>query len=203
MNAPAPVLELAQGRPVCTSLNVAQHFKKRHDLVVRDIRKLVRDLPTSYDPLNFEEISYLDNYGREQPAYQLTRDGFTLLAFGFTGKRALAWKVKYIQAFNAMEAEIMRLRAAPSALPSGLEERLARLELATAGDAEELLLARFRQKAAAVIGPEVMQSCRMMAAQTYPHDDGKRRALEAQLIHVQLSRVLNPRPRARRKPTNH
>lgn len=202
MNTPAPILELAQGRPVCTSLNVAKHFNKRHDLVVRDIRKLVRDLPPSYDPLNFEEISYLDNYGREQPAYQLTRDGFTLLAFGFTGKRALAWKVKYIQAFNAMEAEIARLRAAP-ALSAGLEERLARLELAAAGDAEALLFARFRQQAAAVLGPEAMQTCNLLAAQTFPHDDGKRRALEAQLINVQLSRVLNPRPRARRKPTNH
>lgn len=202
MNAPAPVLELAQGRPVCTSLNVAKHFGKQHLHVLRDIRKIITGLPAGFDESNFGLAEYIDEQGKPRPFYQLTRDGFTLLAFGFTGKRALAWKVKYIQAFNAMEAEIARLRAAP-AMPAGLEERLARLELATVGDAEALLMARFCQQAAAVLGPQVMQTARMMAAQTFPHDDGKRRALEAQLIQVQLSRVLNPRPRARRKPANH
>lgn len=202
MTTLAPILELAQGRPVCTSLNVAKHFGKQHKNVLRDIERIKTDLDENFNQLNFEPVDYLDAKGELRPAYQLTRDGFTLLAFGFTGKRALAWKVKYIQAFNAMEAEITRLRAAP-ALSAGLEERLARLELAAAGDAEALLFARFRQQAAAVLGPEVMQTCNMLAAQTFPHDDGKRRALEAQLINVQLTRVLNPRPRARRKPTNH
>ncbi len=202
MTTLAPILELAQGRPVCTSLNVAKHFGKQHKNVLRDIERIKTDLDENFNQLNFEPVDYLDAKGELRPAYQLTRDGFTLLAFGFTGKRALAWKVKYIQAFNAMEAEITRLRSAP-ALSAGLEERLARLELAAAGDAEELLFARFRQKAAAVLGPEAMQTCNLLAAQTFPHDDGKRRALEAQLINVQLTRVLNPRPRARRKPTNH
>ena len=41
--------------------------------------------------------------GQEYPAYIMNRDGFSLLVMGFTGKKALEWKVKYIQAFNAME----------------------------------------------------------------------------------------------------
>lgn len=205
MNAPVPVLELAQGRPVCTSLNVAEHFGKNHQHVMRDIRKLIADVPeeckSNFGPTSIQVPMPKGGY-RDEPAYQLTRDGFTLLAFGFTGKRALAWKVKYIQAFNAMEAEVARLRAAPL-MSAGLEERLAALELAVAGDAEALLLARLRRQATAVLGPETTESFRQMAGHTYPHDEHKRRALEAQLINVQLARLLNPRPRTRRARATH
>lgn len=44
-----------------------------------------------------------DSYGRSKPCYFMNRDGFTLLAMGFTGKQALDWKIKYINAFNQME----------------------------------------------------------------------------------------------------
>lgn len=84
-----------------SSKTVSNDFKKRHDNVLRDIENIKKDV------LNFEEMfieeKVSDSYGRPQKAYLMNRDGFSLLAMGFTGKEAMEWKVKYIQAFNAME----------------------------------------------------------------------------------------------------
>lgn len=86
-----------------TSLQVARDFKKRHDNVLRDIEELK-------DILNFEEMFNLtnipDTYNRDRKAYLINRNGFTLLAMGFTGKNAFDWKLKYIEAFNKMEARL-------------------------------------------------------------------------------------------------
>lgn len=58
--------------------------------------------------LNFEQMFFPveipDSYGRPQRAYLMNRDGFSLLVMGFTGKSALEWKLKYIEAFNRMVA---------------------------------------------------------------------------------------------------
>lgn len=56
----------------------------------------------------FEEGDTPDSYGRPRKTYFMNRDGFTLLAMGFTGKEALQFKIKYIEAFNAMEAELTK-----------------------------------------------------------------------------------------------
>ena len=94
----------SNGQAVASSRDIAEHFEKRPDNVLRDIEGLKKDL------LNFEEMFFEteipDSYGRPQRAYLMNRDGFTLLAMGFTGKTALEWKVKYIEAFNAMEKTI-------------------------------------------------------------------------------------------------
>ena len=91
-------------RPMVSSLQVAQHFGKRHDNVIRDIKRL--EIPEKFYLLNFAEITYEDSRGRKQPAYLMTRDGFALLAMGFTGKKAMEWKIRYIEAFNAMERKL-------------------------------------------------------------------------------------------------
>jgi anti-repressor protein len=87
-------------KPVTSSRTIAEVFEKRHDHVLRDIESL-KDLP------NFGEMFYEteepDIYGRKQRTYLLNRDGFSLLAMGFTGSKSLQWKVKYIEAFNSME----------------------------------------------------------------------------------------------------
>ena len=89
-------------RLITDSRKVAETFNKRHDNVLRDINNIKKDVP------NFEEMFYEteapDSYGRLQRIYQMTRDGFTLLTMGFTGSEALQWKVKYLEAFNKMEA---------------------------------------------------------------------------------------------------
>lgn len=89
---------------VVESRQVAEDFKKQHRNVVRDIEVYKKDV------LNFEQMfqktEYLDTYGRKQKQYLMNRDGFSLLAMGFTGKKALEWKLKYIDAFNRMEADL-------------------------------------------------------------------------------------------------
>lgn len=94
-------VELVDDQFVVDSREVARNFDKRHDNVLRDIENVKKDV------LNFEEMFFEtqlpDSYGRGQRAYYMNRDGFSLLAMGFTGKAALEWKLKYINAFNAME----------------------------------------------------------------------------------------------------
>lgn len=103
----ASSLSVIAGRPMVSSLIVAEHFEKSHDSVIKAIRSLSRNMPESFRAVNFDESSYrVSGQKREYPAYNLTRDGFTLLAMGFTGRKALAWKLRYIEAFNAMEAEL-------------------------------------------------------------------------------------------------
>lgn len=94
-------------RLITTSRVVAEVFEKRHDNVLRDIEGLKLNL------LDFEEIyiedSYLDSKGRKQKMYLINRDGFSLLVMGYTGEKALKFKLDFIKAFNAMEQELKRI----------------------------------------------------------------------------------------------
>lgn len=98
------LVETRNNQPVTTSLQVANTFGKRHDNVTRDITSLKKDV------LNFEEMfmegNIPDSYGRDRRGYYINKDGFTLLAMGFTGKKAMRFKLDYIQAFNQMEKVI-------------------------------------------------------------------------------------------------
>ena len=97
----------AEGLPYTTSRAMGESFDKLHKNVLRDIENLLTDMPDpKFARLNFELISYVDSTGRTLPEYRLTHDGFALLAMGFTGRDALAWKIAFLQAFNAMEAEL-------------------------------------------------------------------------------------------------
>ena len=86
---------------VVTSLDIAESFEKRHDNVLKDIREL--KCSDEFRLLNFEEISYRDSYGKNQKAYYITRDGFTLLSMGYGGDKAMRFKEAYIRQFNNME----------------------------------------------------------------------------------------------------
>ena len=109
------------GRVLVSSVDVAEHFEKRHKNVIRAIEKNEKN-DKSFTELNFEPSEYIDSTGRKLPSYYMTRDGFTLLVMGFTGYKAMDWKVKYIKAFNAMEAQIAKQAAA--ALPPKEEAAL-------------------------------------------------------------------------------
>ena len=100
-----PDLEIIEGEITTTSNQVAEHFGKRHADVIRAIRKL--DAPAEFTERNFALSEFTDSTGRVLPAYRITRDGFTLLAMGFTGKEAMQWKVAYLTAFNQMEAQLL------------------------------------------------------------------------------------------------
>lgn len=103
---------------VVSSRIVAERFGKTHSEVLKTIHgenRGEKHIPGLIDgirssaktpDLYFMKSRYDDVYGRSQPEYLCTRDGFSLLAMGFTGKDALEWKLKYIDAFNKMEAFI-------------------------------------------------------------------------------------------------
>ena len=88
-----------------TSLIVAEKFGKNH----RDVLRAIRNLECSKDftERNFAPVKYKDSTGRSLPMYQITRDGFSFLAMGFTGKEAALWKERFINAFNAMETALL------------------------------------------------------------------------------------------------
>lgn len=98
----------AEGQPAVRSDIVAYHFKRSHKNVLRDIAKLRAKCPESFHRLNFEPMFIETQIGngatRKDRAYLLTRDGFSLLVMGFTGAEAVRWKLRYIEAFNSLEA---------------------------------------------------------------------------------------------------
>ena len=101
-----PSVSLHQGRPATTSLDVAKFFGKRHDNVMRSVKDLMDNCPNDFTALNFEVSEYPDETGRSLPMFTLYRDGFMLLVMGYTGRKALAVKLAYIEAFNRMEAAL-------------------------------------------------------------------------------------------------
>lgn len=108
---PSPSVFLVNGRPATTSLEVAKFFGKRHDNVVRDIESVMSQTPENFLQLNFEESAYEQKtpIGTKQARmFILYRDGFMLLVMGYTGKQAMQIKIAYIEAFNAMEAVLMK-----------------------------------------------------------------------------------------------
>lgn len=98
------ILSTQNGEPVASSRQIADNFEKRHDHVMRDIDAIKKDVPNFGEM--FFETETPDSYGRPQRTYLMNRDGFSLLVMGFTGKAALEWKLKYIQAFNEMEKKL-------------------------------------------------------------------------------------------------
>lgn len=93
-----------EGKPVTTSLKVAEVFGKEH----RDVLKAVRNLDCSkeFNERNFALVEYEDGKGEKRPSYTITKDGFVFLAMGFKGKKAAEFKEAYIAEFNKMESAI-------------------------------------------------------------------------------------------------
>lgn len=106
-----PGLEIVEGHITTTSNQVAEHFGKAHRSVLLAIRRL--ECSEEFRLHNFAQSSYINEQGKEQPRYRLTRDGFVFLAMGFTGKEAAKWKEAYIAAFNKMEAELLAKTTRP------------------------------------------------------------------------------------------
>lgn len=102
------IVYLKNDQALTDSLIVAEMFGKRHDNVMQAIEKLIGGLPKNKDtPEMFFKTWYKHPQNGEHYAkYLMNRDGYSLLVMGFTGKKALEWKLKYIEAFNAMEKVI-------------------------------------------------------------------------------------------------
>ena len=108
----SPSVSLHSGRPATTSLEVAKFFGKQHQHVMRSIDDLRSNTPESFSASNFGRAEYSDEQGKPRPMFILYRDGFMLLVMGYTGKKALAMKLAYIEAFNRMEEELARQKEA-------------------------------------------------------------------------------------------
>jgi len=117
----ASFVRLSNNRITTTSTLLARAFGKRHDNVLKAIDML--ECSDEFRSLNFEEsfreVETGQGATRKYREFELTRDGFVFLAMGFTGKEAAQWKEAYINAFNEMEAEIVRQQQAKqvAALP--------------------------------------------------------------------------------------
>ena len=102
------ILSTQNSEPVASSRDVAKRFGKEHRNVMRDIENLMSEgvLKIEQTPLFFKsEYTHPQNH-QKYPMYLMNRDGFSLLAMGFTGKEAVQWKLKYIEAFNQMEQQL-------------------------------------------------------------------------------------------------
>lgn len=97
------ILQNKNGQILASSREVAEKFGKNHDKVCRDIRNLLKSQPTKL-AIEFIESEYISDRGRTYTEFLMTKNGFSLLCMGFTGKKAFEWKLKYIDAFNKMEA---------------------------------------------------------------------------------------------------
>lgn len=107
-----PIVFAKDGEVFANSRDVAAFFDKRHDHALDAIDNLLRNgKPENPGLVNMfvEIVQEREGGGRPLRSFDMTRDGFTLLAMGFTGSKALKWKLRYIEAFNAMEAELRRI----------------------------------------------------------------------------------------------
>lgn len=107
------LVEIRNNKVVVDSKSVAENFGKSHRHVNRDIENLIQKDVSKIGHM-FYATETPDSYGRMQKAYYMNRDGFSLLVMGFTGKEAIEWKLKYIEAFNEMEKKLKN----PLALPN-------------------------------------------------------------------------------------
>lgn len=98
------ILQNKDGQILASSREVAEKFGKAH----KDILEAIRNLTAENSAVKnmFILSNYKNNRGRNYDEYLMNRDGFSLLVMGFTGKKALEWKLKYIEAFNKMEEKL-------------------------------------------------------------------------------------------------
>ena len=134
-------VQIQNSQIVTTSEFVAQAFGKEHKNLLARIEQISKEIKASFFELNFKPKAKQVKTGfgfRETKSYELTKDGFMLLVMGFTGKQAMAIKIAYIEAFNAMSEAILDLN---STLSDGLPTKT------TADDRTPL-----RQAVAALVG---------------------------------------------------
>ncbi len=109
------LVAIKNNKAVTHSRIVASHFGKTHAHVLETIRILAAELSPEISGVWFTPVTVNQKTGfgeRKIPAFEMTRDGFALLVMGFTGKKALKFKVAFIEQFNAMEAQLRSQQAA-------------------------------------------------------------------------------------------
>ena len=108
------------GQSFCDSLQVAETFGKQHKHILDSIRNEIEGISNfaaDFSAANFVRTTYKER-GKQYPMYLMTKDGFTFLVMGFTGKKAAKFKIAYINRFNAMESFIKSLLTAKMEYPA-------------------------------------------------------------------------------------
>ncbi|MGR8825904.1 Rha family transcriptional regulator [Leuconostoc mesenteroides] len=103
------LVEVINNEALTDTIKIAKYFEKNHQHVLEVVDKLTVENSTVKNM--FTESTYISDRGREYRKVLMNRDGFTLLAMGFTGNKALDFKLKYIEAFNNMEDYIKNQKA--------------------------------------------------------------------------------------------
>jgi len=113
------LVSIIGGIPKTNSLIVAERFEKNHKDVLRAIDGIMQS--TAYQErrernfaLTFYSVPGPNGATREERMIEMDRQGFEVLAMGFTGDEALRWKFRYSDAFNQMEAALRAPQSAPS-----------------------------------------------------------------------------------------
>lgn len=130
---------------VVSSREIAENFEKEHKHVLEGIRRIETSLGTAEFSTLFNVSEYKASNGKSNVEYLMNRDGFSLLVMGFTGDKALNWKMKYIKAFNIMEESLRQ------AIPMLSEEEKLQLAIFNANSKDEAVMAsaeldRFRKQ---------------------------------------------------------
>ena len=134
---------------VTDSRQVAEHFGKEHRHVTRDIETLLGGMPNfGHTKQMFYKATYRNEQnGQEYKMYYMNRDGFSLLVMGFTGKAALEWKLKFLEAFNTMEKALREHQAVPKIIPNPhYRTRMIKTAVKDIGDTAETIAQVFHVK---------------------------------------------------------
>lgn len=142
------LVEIRDNQVVVSSRQIAEKFDKEHGKIIRDIKKLIEQTGSANfgdTPKMFYKTAYIHEQNKQEyPMYLMNRDGFTILVMGFTGQDALEWKIKYIQAFNAMEKELQASKQ-QSTLPDFTNPVVAARAWADELEAKQKALAQIEQ----------------------------------------------------------
>ncbi len=138
------VFQSSEGQPLTNSVLVAEKFEKRHC----DLIKAIKNMTTQNCVVQnmFVESTYFNSQSKEQPMYIMNRDGFTLLAMGFTGKKALQFKLDYIEAFNKMEKAIKEAPTLPSPIDVTILKQLVEVTQVMAAQINQMQSEMNRQR---------------------------------------------------------
>lgn len=118
------LVEVKNNTVVVSSLQIAEHFGKRHDNILQSLTLKLRGANGDRLSKHFFKSNYKDETGKKNIMYLMDRDGFSFLAMGFTGDKAEKWKLDFIDAFNAMEQEIQHKEYQASLAKSSENELL-------------------------------------------------------------------------------
>lgn len=102
------LVNVENGKATTSSKLVADKFGKQHRLILDSVKRISKE-HEEFGRANFSVSSYKSEQGKELECFEMTRDGYMMIAMGLTGKKALQWKIKFIEAFNQMERSLLNV----------------------------------------------------------------------------------------------